>query len=201
MTRVFEADWICPISSAPVRNGSLHIENGKIASVAAVPLEGVEAVRFPGCAIIPGFVDAHTHLELTVLRGFLDDLTFADWIPRLTQAKYRDLSRADILLSARLGAMEMIHGGVTCVGEVMDVGTSWHAMQEVGLQGIAYQEVFGPSTDQAVDALAGLRTKVETYRRDETDTLRCGVSPHAPYTVSAKLYERVNEFAARERLR
>jgi len=201
MTRFFEADWICPISSAPIRNGSLRVENGRIESVGAAPPDGREAVRFPGCAIIPGFVNAHTHLELTVLRGFLDDLTFADWIPRLTQAKYRDLSRGDLLLSARLGAMEMIHAGVTCVGEVMDIGTSWHAMQEVGLQGVAYQEVFGPSTDQAVDALAGLRSKVETYRRDETDTLRCGVSPHAPYTVSAKLYQDVNEFAECERLR
>jgi 5-methylthioadenosine/S-adenosylhomocysteine deaminase len=196
----YEADWVCPISSAPLRNSCLAVENGKIAAVSRAPELGQGVIRFPGCALIPGFVNAHTHLELTILRGFLDDLPFADWIPRLTQAKYRDLSQAELLLSARMGAMEMVRAGVTCIGEVMDIGTSWHAMQEFGLQGVAYQEVFGPSTDQCAESLAGLRSKVEKYRKDETETLRVGVSPHAPYTVSSMLYREVNEYAKKEGL-
>jgi 5-methylthioadenosine/S-adenosylhomocysteine deaminase len=195
---IYEADWVCPISSPPVRNGRLAVENQKIHEA---PNEVSNVVRFPGCAIIPGFVNAHSHLELTILRGFLDDLPFGDWIPRLTDAKYRLLSRADMLLSARLGAVEMLRAGVTCLGEVMDLGTAWEAMREFGLQGIAYQEVFGPAESQADEALAGLKQKVETYRKDETDTLRVGVSPHAPYTVSPALYRKVNEYAEHERLR
>ena len=122
-------------------------------------------VAFPGCAIIPGFVNAHTHLELTILRGYLDKLPFTDWIPRLTHAKYNVLSRADMLASARLGVVEMLRAGVTCVGEVMDLGTAWEAMREFGLQGIAYQEVFGPAESQAMEAMAGLREKIQTCRR------------------------------------
>src|SRR5262245_16970429 len=74
-------------------------------------------------------------------------------------------------------------------------------MREFGLQGVAYQEVFGPAESQVDDAMAGLRTKMEAYRKQETDTLRVGVSPHAPFTVSTKLYRAVNDFARHEGLR
>lgn len=193
----FEADWVCPISSPPIRNGAIAVENGRLAQV---PMTG-ERVRFPGCAIIPGFVNAHAHLELTILRGFLDDLPFAAWIPKLTRAKYQQLSRDDMLVSARLGAIEMLHAGVTCVGEVMDLGTAWQAMREFGLQGVAYQEVFGPADSQVEVSMPALQKKIEEYRRDETETFRAGVSPHAPYTVSSRLYRAVSEYAAREGLR
>lgn len=194
---IYESDWVCPVSSPPVRHGRIAVENGAICDAAP----NAQVVGFPGCAIIPGFVNAHTHIELTLLRGFLDDLPFVDWIPRLTHAKYRVLSRDDVRISAQLGAVEMLRAGVTCLGEVMDLGVAWDAMRELGLRGVAYQEVFGPAPEQAADAIRGLQQKLDDYRRNETSTLRAGVSPHAPYTVSAKLYEEVNRFAERDRLR
>jgi 5-methylthioadenosine/S-adenosylhomocysteine deaminase len=195
---VYEADWLCPVSTPPVRNGSIAVENGRIVGKRG---NQENVVRLPGCAIIPGFVNAHSHIELTILRGYLDHLQFADWIPRLTNAKYNVLSRADMLASARLGALEMLRAGVTCLGEVMDLGIAWDVMREFRLQGIAYQEVFGPAEGQAEEAMAGLTKKIESYRNDETETQSVGVSPHAPYTVSAKLYRSVNDFARREQLR
>jgi cytosine/adenosine deaminase-related metal-dependent hydrolase len=199
---VYEADWICPASSAPVRNGSLAVENGRIVTPRSLDRsDSQHRMTFPGCAIIPGFVNAHAHLELTIMRGFLDDLTFSEWIPKLTRAKYQQLSRDEMLASARLGCVEMIRAGVTCLGEVMDLGTSWEAMREFGLQGVAYQEVFGPADHQADQALDELMRKIDGYRPFQTETLRAGVSPHAPYTVSAKLYEAVNRYAEREHLR
>lgn len=207
---IFEAGWICPASSPPICNGWISVNNGKISGLGPLPLgassreaasEGSHRIRFPGCAIIPGFVNAHTHIELTVLRGFLEDLPFTTWIPRLTRTKYQELTRDEMLLSARLGAIEMLAAGVTCIGEVMDLGTGWEAMREFALQGIAYQEIFGPADAQMAEELAGLQRKIETYRHDDTETRRVGVSPHAPYTVSSKLYQAVNDYAQREGLR
>jgi 5-methylthioadenosine/S-adenosylhomocysteine deaminase len=196
---VYEADWVCPISAPPIRNGRLTVENGRISAVP--PREDAQVTRFPGCAIIPGFVNAHTHLEVTILRGFLDDLPFGEWIPRLTRTKYQILAREELLVSARLGAIEMLRAGVTCVGEVMDIGTAWEAMLELGLQGVAFQEVFGPAPEQAAEALSALKHKIENYRKQQTETLLVGVSPHAPYTVSAGLYKGVNAYARSEGLR
>ena len=108
----------------------------------------------------------------------------------------------DVLkMSAQLGAMEMLKTGVTAVGEVMDAGTGWDAMLEFGLQGIAYQEVFGPDETVASVALKGLSGKVDSHRARETASQRVGVSPHAPYTVSKKLFETVREYARHESLR
>src|SRR5881409_2749164 len=143
---IYEADWLCPVSGPPIRGGRLAVENGRVVEAAG---GSAESVIFRDCAIIPGFVNAHTHLELTILRGFLEDLPFSEWIPKLTRAKYQDLGRDEMLASARLGCVEMIRAGVTCLGEVMDLGTAWPAMREFGLQGVAYQEVFGPAETQA----------------------------------------------------
>jgi 5-methylthioadenosine/S-adenosylhomocysteine deaminase len=198
---IFEADWICPVSEPPIRNGSLAIADETIVGVGAQAAVEGKRVRLPGCAIIPGFVNAHAHLELTVLRGFLEDVPFDTWIPRLTRAKYQQLSRDEILQSARLGVIEMLAAGVTCVGEVMDLGVSWQAMREFGLQGVAYQEVFGPAESQAGESLSVLQKKIDEYRKNENETFCIGASPHAPYTVSATLFRAVNEYAQREDLR
>jgi aminodeoxyfutalosine deaminase len=197
----FEAEWICPISSPSINHGWFSVDAGKIIEIGAGACPAADRLELPGCAIIPGFVNAHTHLELTILRGFLENLPFANWISRLTQAKYRHLSPDEIRSSARLGAIEMLRAGVTCIGEVMDLGVSWPVMKELGLQGIAYQEVFGPAEDQASAAMADLVQKITGYRTGEAETQRVGVSPHAPYTVSAKLFREVNAFARRENLR
>jgi cytosine/adenosine deaminase-related metal-dependent hydrolase len=198
---VYEADWICPATSAPLRDGAMAVEQGRIVKVGPrSDVQGTERVRYPRCAIIPGFVNTHTHLELTIFHGLLDNLAFGDWIAKLVRIKYGALTREALQLSARLGAIQTLQGGITAVGEVMDVGTGWEAMQEFGLQGIAYQEVFGPAEAMAAESLRGLETKIEGYRRQETGTQRIGVSPHAPYTVSKTLYERTRDFARSERL-
>src|SRR5262245_29115967 len=98
---IYEADWICPVSSPPILNGSIAVDNGTIVCRPAGERQNI--VNFRGCAIIPGFVNAHSHLELSILRGFLEDLPFNEWIHRLTRAKYQDLGRDEMLTSARLG--------------------------------------------------------------------------------------------------
>ena len=133
------------------------------------------------------FRSAHTHLELTILRGLLENVPFVDWIRRLVKAKYQILTRDALKLSALLGAMEMIRAGVTTIGEVMDLGVGFEAMKEIGLQGVAYQEVFGPDPSSAPEALDMLKSKVDAFQAFTTDSLRIGVSPHAPYTVCEPL--------------
>jgi cytosine/adenosine deaminase-related metal-dependent hydrolase len=198
---IYEADWVCPGAAAPIRHGAIAVQNGQIAAVGpADDLNGSPRVRYPGCAIIPGFVNAHAHLELTILRGFLEDLPFMDWILRLVRAKYQSLTRDALKVSAQLGALEMLRAGVTTVAEVMDVGAGWEALKEFGLQGVAYQEVFGPADSVAAESMSGLRSKVERRRAEETETLKIGVSPHAPFTVSRTLYEATRDYARSQSL-
>ena len=197
--RVLRADWVCPVSGPPIADGYVVVDGDRIVRVETTAPEG-PVEDFPGCALIPGFVNTHTHLELTVMRGFLENLPFASWIRQLTWTKYECLDRDDLAVSARLGALECLEAGVTCVGEVMDIGTGWDAMRETGLRGVAYQEVFGPGEESAEGSAADLRRKIKALVPEQSDLQRLGVSPHAPYTVSQRLYGLVREIAEVEEL-
>jgi 5-methylthioadenosine/S-adenosylhomocysteine deaminase len=78
MAQIYSARWLLPITSAPINNGAIAIEGQTI--VAVGPLAKVEATypdaaiaHYRDSAILPGFVNAHSHLELTVMRGFLEN--------------------------------------------------------------------------------------------------------------------------------
>jgi 5-methylthioadenosine/S-adenosylhomocysteine deaminase len=147
------------------------------------------------CALLPGLVNAHTHLELTVMRGFLEDLDFRSWILRLTKAR-RDVLAPDALLeSARGGIVEGVRAGITTYADTNDSGAPFAAMVELGVRGISYQEVFGPHPDQCAESLGSLRQKLASLRDQQTPLVRLGVSPHAPYSVSDALFTATAEYA------
>ncbi|HEX4999153.1 MAG TPA: amidohydrolase family protein [Terriglobia bacterium] len=201
---IHEALWICPVAGEPIANGAMAIQGGRIAHVGTQAelrdLPGVRVRHRGAAAIIPGFVNAHTHIELTILRGFLGDVDFTDWIRRLVRVKYQHMDREAFAVSARLGAIENLRAGVTAIGDAMDIGTAWEAALEYGLQGVFYQEVFGPDESVWSESLRGLREKVARYRSSQTATFRIGISPHAPYTVSETLYREAGAWAREEDL-
>ena len=197
----YHARWVVPISSPPFRDGTVVEDRGRIVYVgsrqSAPPGTDIE---LGNCALLPGLVNAHTHLELTVMRGFLEDLDFRSWIARLTKARRDMLSSEALLDSARAGIAEGLLAGITTYADTNDSSAPFHAMLELGVRGISYQEVFGPHPDQCAQSLGGLKQKVEALRGQESTLVRVGVSPHAPYSVSDVLFAATAEFARDEAL-
>jgi cytosine/adenosine deaminase-related metal-dependent hydrolase len=192
MTR-YHARWIVPVSAPPIAHGTLVERAGRIVWVGtrddAPALEPRDAdVDLGDAVLLPGLVNAHCHLELTTMRGFLDGLGFREWVLRLTSARRAVLDEAALLDSARLGVEEGVRAGITTFADTGDSGTGFDAMLERGVRGICYREVFGPDPAQCQRAVAELREKVERMRARETTLVRAGLSPHAPYTVSDPLY-------------
>ncbi|HEY4306406.1 MAG TPA: amidohydrolase family protein [Gemmatimonadaceae bacterium] len=196
---LYRARWVVPITAAPIANGMVGVEGTRIAFVgSADDAPPGDEIDLGHVMLMPGLVNAHCHLELTAMRGFLEDLDFRRWILRLTNARRAVFDRDALLDSARYGVEEGLLSGVTTYADTGDSGVSMQAMREAGVRGINFQEVFGPDPAQCADSIAALKEKVAGLQYTETPLVRVGVSPHAPYTVSDDLFRATTEFA-RER--
>ncbi len=196
MTR-YHASWVFPVVSPPVRDGTVVEQGGRIVYVGpriSAPPAG-DDVDLGDAMLMPGLVNAHCHLELTAMRGFLDGLTFRDWIVRLTSARRAVLTADMVLDAARLGVDEGLTHGVTTFADTGDTGAGFDAMLERGARGICYREVFGPDPAQCDDAIAALDGKVAEMLSRATKQVAVGVSPHAPYTVSDALFRATSSLA------
>jgi cytosine/adenosine deaminase-related metal-dependent hydrolase len=197
----YRARYVLPITAPPIAHGVVAVDGDRIVYVgpasAAPPGDEVD---LGDAALLPGLVNAHTHLELTAMRGFLEGLDFRSWILRLTSSKRAVLSRDMLLDAARFGIEEGLRRGITTFADTCDSGVAFDAMREYRVRGLMYQEVFGPDPSQCAASLAELRAKVERLRPLETPLVRVGVSPHAPYTVSDALFTAVGRYASEESL-
>ncbi len=181
--RILSADWVLPVEGEPIENGAVAIEDGRHRCGRDGGELG-EGERFADSAIIPGFVNAHTHLEYAVYAGFGDGLSFGPWISTHVERKRR-LEPADVEAIARLGAAECLRSGITTVGDLAFTGASAHACAELGLRAIVYLEVFG---SDAADAMRQFEEKRAYVAPALSERVRVGVSPHAPYTCSREVY-------------
>jgi 5-methylthioadenosine/S-adenosylhomocysteine deaminase len=197
----YHAKYVLPVTAPPIVDGTVCVDGERIAYVGPrSEAPSGEDVDLGEAVLVPGLVNVHTHLELTVMRGFLEDLAFRPWLVRLTSARRVVLSTADLRDSARLGIEEGLLAGITTYADATDSGESLEAMRDAGVRGIAYREVFGPDPKQLDESMRGLRAAVDRLRERETPLVRAGVSPHAPYTVSDALFQAVARYARDERL-
>lgn len=181
--RVLSADWVVPVEGEPIPGGAVAIgDDGRIAAVGSSADLG-EGEAFPGCVILPGFVNCHSHLEYAVYAGFGDGLPFSSWIGMHVTRKSL-LEPDDMRAIAIDGAHECLRSGITTVGDCSFAGAAAEAAAATGLRAIVYLEVFGRDTS-AIERFAELRDRVEPAL---SDRVRLGVSPHAPYTCTLEVY-------------
>jgi len=202
--RRLSARWVLPIETPPVERGAVLLgSDGRIAAVgpdARVPRPAdVPAEDFGDALLLPGLINTHTHLELTGMAGAPPEADFASWIRGVREAKA--LLPADrFLVAARQGLADCWAAGVTTVADTGDSGAVARALAEADGSGVAYQEVFGPHPGQWDESLRGLQRRVESLSPYARGRVRLGVSPHAPYTVSGRLYQATAEWARAEDL-
>jgi 5-methylthioadenosine/S-adenosylhomocysteine deaminase len=183
---ILRAEWVLPVAREPIEQGEVVVQNGVIVDVRARSgtRGGADVLDFGEAVILPGLVNVHTHLELTTLRGAVEDLPFFEWIRRLVNLKGL-LSEQEWRESALWGALEAAASGITTVADTTDSGASVHALLQVGLRGRVYQEVFAVQPDQSArQTLSELEDRMQWHRRATRGTLvEVGVAPHTLYTV------------------
>lgn len=208
MNNLYCASWILPTTEAPIADGAIAVAGDEIVSVGprdalTKQFSGWPIQNFSDAAITPGLINAHSHLELTAMRGFLEaeESDFFAWLWKLTVAKMERMTADDLYVSAAWGASEAVRAGITTVGDASDFGiSSMRALRDIGLRGTIFQESFGPDPRMAKENFETLKTKVVQLRELETALVKCGVSPHAPYTVCAPQLEMISRYAVDEDL-
>jgi 5-methylthioadenosine/S-adenosylhomocysteine deaminase len=202
--RLWRAAWVLPVASAPIGDGAVLVRGGAIEAVgpAADLIAGSPdvPVRDLGRSILcPGLVDAHCHLEWSLLDGVLPPAEFAAWLGRLLPLRLR-MTPADHEAAARLGALRALEAGTTTVRDSGPTGAGAGALAESGLRGLVHLEAFGRETGAsalaAADALAARAADLEGRIGPRG---RVGISPHAPYTVGPDYWRALLARAAGDR--
>ncbi len=192
---ILTARRILPISAPPLLDGALVIRDGVIHAVGPAaalirdfPDEPCEVLK--GAILLPGLVNAHTHLELTGLHGRLPlGRSFIEWVAALLALR-PELDAAFLAASASEGAATLLRSGVTCVADITTSGASLGPLKALGLRGIVFQEVLGLDPDQAPQRLSAARAALRSLAAEASGSLlSVGLSPHAPYSVSEPLLE------------
>jgi cytosine/adenosine deaminase-related metal-dependent hydrolase len=180
---IYAADWVLPVDAPPIERGAVEVENGLIAAVGTEEDLGPADRRFEESALVPGFVNAHSHLEYAVYAGFGDGLDFGPWL-MVHVSRKRLLDWEGALAIARLGTAECLRSGITTTADASFSGAAAPACRDLGLRGLIALEVFGHDAARA----DGFEAKREHVGDAWSDLVRPAISPHAPYTVSGDLY-------------
>ena len=189
------ARWVFPVSSPPLDGGLVTIAAGRIVAVGE-NLSGRPPIDLGNVAILPGLVNAHTHLEFSDLTAPLGEpgTPLPDWIRQvIAWRRQRGPATAS---SIERGLAEVVGSGTTALGEIR-TGAALPAGFDLPLALTEFREVIALDPTR-FDAIVG---DVNAWLAEPTDSghrVR-GLSPHAPYTVHPELFGRLVESAARHR--
>jgi cytosine/adenosine deaminase-related metal-dependent hydrolase len=193
---LFAARALLPGPGDWIEDGGMLVAGGRIARVlrsrAAVRRAASGAAIFDlgDCLLAPGLVNAHAHLELSLLQGALPRGDFIAWIRALIASRER-LSSADLERAVSLGAARLVQTGTTSVGDIDSTGACARLAAKLPLRTRVFREVLdGGDPARTAAALARVARALPRRRR-----VAEGISPHAPHTVSEELLRRVHELA------
>ncbi|MEE8133559.1 MAG: amidohydrolase family protein [Gemmatimonadales bacterium] len=172
-------------------------EVGPAESVSSPPDADVHT--FEDCVLLPGLINAHTHLELHGLQGRVEEADFFDWIRGIKIAK-EELSEEAFGEAARAGVRDTWRWGVTTVADTGTSGATVYALSELGGHGVYYHEAISPDPSAVEAVFAGFEVQVNVLRNVAGAGVSVGVSAHAPYSAHEDLYRRVVDLADRASL-
>jgi len=199
--RIYAASYLLPVEGPPIAGGAIAVEDGEIVAVGTLDLLTAvcpgEVTEFPGCVIMPGLVNAHSHLELTHFPAwkmrhgmYYAPRTFVDWLIQIVKVK-RGVTADDIRQSVREGIRISLESGTTALGEILSCRDFIPLYGESPLAGRLYFEAIGQDPARCETLLRELAQAVTLPAGDFLP----GLSPHTSYTLSESFSRELGERA------
>jgi aminodeoxyfutalosine deaminase len=179
------ARWVFPVDAPPLERGVVAVAGDKIVAVEPHGRLSVD-IDLGDAAVLPGLVNAHTHLDLTGLRGLAPpNPHFTGWL-RQVIAHRRGRTPEQVQADIRTGLAESLRFGTTLVGDISGDGGSWLALANAPMRAVVFREFLGLPKDRA----SGAWERLDRWLGSQTATPTCrpGASPHAPYSVRSSLF-------------
>jgi cytosine/adenosine deaminase-related metal-dependent hydrolase len=183
----FTAAWVLPIWAPPIRNGFVTIDGDRIAAVGDGMAPGASPLG--NVAILPAFVNAHTHLELSYLhRRVPPSTSFNEWVMTLMALRrdYPDPSAPPIIEAARQAISHARATGTGLFGDVSNTLVTVPLLREAGMAAHVFYELIGFSHPDPAARVREARTAAGAVGIDAR--VRVSLAPHAPYSVSPALF-------------
>jgi 5-methylthioadenosine/S-adenosylhomocysteine deaminase len=177
----------------------VRCEDGMVSAIGpeVKPAEGDEVHEARGMAIVPGFVNAHTHAGMTLFRGFADDLPLMEWLTRHIWPVEKRMTDDDVYWGTRLACVEMIQSGTTAFWDMY-----WHAdaaaraVEDAGIRAVTAAPLIDDADPAKSDrACDDAERSIERIAEAGGRLARPGFAPHAIYSVSEKSLRRLAERA------
>lgn len=194
---------VITMAGANIDDGAVAIDKGNIVAVGksaeiARRYAAAETIHARGMAVLPGFVNAHTHVPMTLFRGIADDLDLMDWLQHfIFPAEAKNVDRDFVRWGTRLAAAEMIASGTTTFTDMYYFESDIAAeAKKAGLRAVVGESMIDfPAPDNKTwdAAVAYVREFVTRWQGDRLITP--ALAPHAPYTVSRAHLEQVRALA------
>ncbi|HJU43210.1 MAG TPA: amidohydrolase family protein [Vicinamibacterales bacterium] len=196
----YKAAWVLPIDQPPIRDAVIEIESGVIKSLnpgsfafAPSALRRDRLVKDLGnVAILPGLINAHTHLELSWLRGRVPPAnTFTDWVKALVSIRRgtEHLITPEIVAPVHAAIAELRASGTVAVGDITNSLAAVAPMKETGLRGVVFHELLGfKERDGAL-----IEATREKRGAAASHGIPISLAPHAPYSTSVELFKAIRQ--------
>ncbi|QDU48220.1 amidohydrolase family protein [Gimesia panareensis] len=186
--QIYQARWVFPVNGPPLEDGIVEIEGTRIAAVYGGAHS--RAIDLGNVALIPGLVNAHTHLEFSQLRAPLEPAApFTDWIRAIMKSRFE--TEQPVTERIQQGISECLSSGTTTVGEIATSEESlrlFNAESQVP-RAVVFRECLGFTPDRkAGQEQVAAAFLEEPIRPEALQRLFPGLSPHAPYSVHPDLY-------------
>lgn len=205
MSAVFRAAWVVPVAGPPIRDGWVAVDEGRIVAVGgpgdpAPPRgdaagESATTVACGAVALMPGLVNAHTHLELSWLRGRIPPASsFTRWVLRLMFE--RRIRPDDPTRAVRDAIAEAEAAGTIALADVANTLISAGPLAEGGLSAVVFHELLGFGPRDVAAQLADARRQLAACPSGSNLSYR--LAPHAPYSTSPELLRAIADAVAGE---
>lgn len=199
------AQYVVPVSSAPIENGAVLVRGKTIADVGSADMMKLrypeEEVRdFGMAAIIPGLIDLYSRIEDAAFRGLLHDSPYVSWMKEMADFRSK-IEPKEEFDSAFLGGLESLSAGITTVCDITSTGASVAALQKIGLRAVVYHEAAAIDKRLVNYAIKKVDSDLEKWSpRIDSERITLGVAPAAVFQCHPQLYKLTTDYANRNKL-